>query len=145
MQCGSFPSTLTQLFSENDEGGRTPIQQHLIAVLKAIIESFRNVYIVFDALDECPQRGELLTLLREINHWGLGALHLFVTSRRERDLEEALDSFMSHQVPLEQRVVDDDIRFHVSKTLDRDIKFSRYSTGDKKRIESTLTEGAHGM
>ncbi|KAF8527122.1 hypothetical protein JB92DRAFT_2699344, partial [Gautieria morchelliformis] len=116
-----------------------------MAVLKAVIGSFRDVYIVFDALDECPQRADLLTLLREINDWGLGTLHLLVTSRRERDLEEALDSFVSHHVPLEQRVVDDDIRVHVSKTLDRDIKFSRYSTEDKKMIESTLTEGAHGM
>ncbi|KAF8518085.1 ankyrin repeat-containing domain protein [Gautieria morchelliformis] len=144
MQCGSFPDALTQLFSENGKN-RAPPPQHLMAVLKAVIGSFRNVYIVFDALDECPQRAELLNLLREINDWGLGTLHLLVTSRRERDLEEALDSFVSHHVPLEQRVVDHDIRVHVSKTLDRDIKFKRYSTEDKKMIESTLTEGAHGM
>jgi hypothetical protein len=134
-----------QLFSENNEGVRAPTPQQLMAVLKAIMGSLRDVYIVFDALDECPQRTELLTLLLEINDWGLDTLHLLVTSRRERDLEEALDSFVSHHVPLEQCVVDDDIRVHVSKTLDRDIKFSRYSTEDKERIESTLTEGAHGM
>ncbi|KAF8528725.1 hypothetical protein JB92DRAFT_749607 [Gautieria morchelliformis] len=139
------PNILRQLFSDSNEGRRHPTRQELMAALKDITGSFQHVYIVLDALDECPERDELLTLLRDIMDWGLGTLHLLAASRRESDIEDMLDSVTSHQVYLDESLVDDDIRVHVSKTLDLDIKFSRCSTEEKKIIESTLADGAHGM
>ena len=46
---------------------------------------------------------------------------------------------------MDQSLVDGDIRVFVSSSLDRDIKFKMWSAEEKKTIESTLVEGAHGM
>ncbi|KAF8489409.1 hypothetical protein JB92DRAFT_2820030 [Gautieria morchelliformis] len=141
----AIPVALAKLFEANKEGQRAPTPEQLMATLKAIIGTFQNVYIIFDALDECPQRDELLTMLREIHGWGLDTIHMLASSRRERDIEETLDTLVSHQIPMDACLVDDDIRTHVCKTLDHDIKFRRCSPEEKQLIESTLINGAHGM
>ncbi|KAF8489415.1 hypothetical protein JB92DRAFT_2836085 [Gautieria morchelliformis] len=144
LQRPTIPVALAKLFEANEEG-RPPTPEQLMATLKAIIGTFQNVYIVFDALDQCPQRDELLTMLREIHGWGLDTIHMLASSRRDRDIEETLDTLISHQVPMDACLVDDDIRTHVCKTLDHNIKFRRCSPEEKQLIESTLINGAHGM
>ncbi|KAF8510539.1 hypothetical protein JB92DRAFT_2727720, partial [Gautieria morchelliformis] len=145
LQCAAIPVALVKLFNESKRSHQSPTLGQLMATLKAILGGFQGVYIVFDALDECPQRGQLLKLLREFNVWGLGTSHLLATSRKERDIEDALDSLVSHQVPMDESLVDIDIRLHVTQTLEHDTKFSRCSTEEKRTIENTLIEGARGM
>jgi hypothetical protein len=103
------------------------------------------VYIVFDALDECPERSGVLAAVQGIHNWELDTLHLLATSRRERDIEDTLSGLISHEVPMDEKLIDDDIRVHVSRTLEDDIKFKRCSAGEKDMVMTTLMEGAHGM
>ncbi|KAF8499924.1 hypothetical protein JB92DRAFT_2677543, partial [Gautieria morchelliformis] len=145
LQCASTPSALAALFSRSADGRRSPSPEELMSTLKVLVEGFQIVYIVFDALDECSERNTFLTLLREVVSWGLGSLHLLVTSRKERDIEETLSSLVSHQVHMDDSLVDGDIQIHVSRTLGDDIKFSLCSAGEKEKIKTTLIEGAHGM
>ena len=145
VQCAGTPAGLEKLFSENAKGRRLPTSEELISTLKSIIESFENVYIVFDALDESQDRRDFLTLLRKIHSWEIGTIHLLATSRHEPDIAKALATLVSSNVPMDKYFVDGDIRFHVSKTLNDDPEFDMYSGEERKMVETALTEGAHGM
>ncbi|KAF8522653.1 hypothetical protein JB92DRAFT_3268881, partial [Gautieria morchelliformis] len=83
---------LESLFAQNEHGGahRAPDQEELMNTLKSIIKGYQTVYIVFDALDECPERSRFLEVIEEINDWKFDILHLMATSRKERDIEEML-------------------------------------------------------
>jgi hypothetical protein len=114
-------------------------------VLKSLIGNFQNVYIVLDALDECPARALFLGQLKEIHSWGLGALHLLATSRKAKDIDETLSGLVSHQVPMDESLVNGDIALYLVETLKDDIKFSMCSAEEKEMIKTKLVDGAHGM
>ena len=136
---------LEKLFSEKREGRQSPTLEELLSTLKSILGSLEHAYIVFDALDECQDRRDLLALLKHIHGWELGPLHLLATSRQEHDIGRALKDLISHDIPMDEHLVDGDIRIHVSRTLDHDHEFKKYSGEQKKLVENALTEGAHGM
>ena len=138
-------NVFSRLFSQYGEGQRSPSLNDLMNTLKSMIGAFSNVYIIFDALDEYSDRDELLRVLGLIHGWEIGALHLLATSRNEPDIEVGLDSLVSHRVPMDEILVADDIQMHVVRALGEDIKLQRYSEAEKALIETTLTEGAHGM
>jgi hypothetical protein len=46
---------------------------------------------------------------------------------------------------MDEKLIDGDIRLHVSRTLEDDIKFRTFSAGEKEMVVTTLIEGAHGM
>ncbi|KZP14980.1 hypothetical protein FIBSPDRAFT_750996, partial [Athelia psychrophila] len=58
--------------------------------LQNIIGEFQHVYIVIDALDECADRYKLLRWVKDISRWPGGKLHIMLSSRRERDIEDNL-------------------------------------------------------
>lgn len=140
-----MPEPLVKMFFDHGEGQRNPTLTSLMSTLKSILQGFLNVYIVFDALDESPERHRFLTLLRTIHDWGVNGLHLLAISRKERDIEKVLNRIVSHAVPMEERLVDIDIKLHVTKTLVYDDYFQMCSAEEKELIKTTLTEGAHGM
>ncbi|KAF8483149.1 hypothetical protein JB92DRAFT_2676131, partial [Gautieria morchelliformis] len=143
VQCATIPNALETLVSKHAGAGRSAAQEELMATLKSIIGSFRAVYIVFDALDEFPERSRFLKLIREIHQWEFDKLHLLATSRKERDIEETLNALTSHEVPMDESLVDGDIRVHVSRTLEDD--FSTCSAEEKEMMKITLIRGARGM
>ena len=145
LQCSTTPDALENLFTEHADGQCSPTLEELTSTAKSIIHSFVDVYIIFDALDESPDPHELLTLLRLIHDWGLDALHLLVTSRKDRDIEKTLSRLVSHSVSMDESFVDLDIRLHVSRTLKQDSKFQLFSAKETKRIETVLIGRAHGM
>jgi hypothetical protein len=145
VQSTAIPHVLETLFS-NNSGARRPVaQEELMSTLKSIIGSFQAVYIVFDALDECPERSRFLSAIQDIHALEFDTLHLLVTSRKERDIEDTLSGLISHEVPMDENLVDGDIRVHVSRTLEDDTRFRMFSAGEKEMVMAALIEGAHGM
>jgi hypothetical protein len=147
LRCASAPHALHSLFSQNERDGvhRDPGQEDLMSTLRTIIRSFAAVYIVFDALDECPERSGFLKVLREVHGWKLDALHVLATSREEGDIQKALGGLVSREVPMDETLVNGDIQVYVSRRLVEDIEFSMCSADEKEMVKTTLTQGAHGM
>ncbi|KAF8513462.1 hypothetical protein JB92DRAFT_2721348, partial [Gautieria morchelliformis] len=137
---------MAQLFSDKKKGQESPSLEELKSTLKSIIGTFeKNVYIIFDALDECPDRHRFLNLIKEIHGWNFDTLRLLATSRYEQDIEKTLRDFVSHEVSMDEGLVDSDIRVYVSRQLKDDNKLSKYSAEKKEEIETTLSDGARGM
>ncbi|KAF8530818.1 hypothetical protein JB92DRAFT_2683973, partial [Gautieria morchelliformis] len=95
---------------------------------------------IFDALDECPRRHQFLELIKEIHGWKFDALHLLATSRDEQDIEKTLQDLVSHQVSMDEGLMDSDIRVYVSRKLKDDNKLSKYSAEKKETIKTTITD-----
>jgi hypothetical protein len=147
VRCASTPHALESLFSRSEEGGvhRDPGQEELVSTLKTIIGCFQTVYIVFDALDECPERSRFLAAIQNLHGWGFDTLHLLATSRKETDIEDMLRGLVSHEVPMDEKLIHGDIQLHVSRTIEDDTKFRKFSAAEKEMVMTSLVEGAHGM
>ena len=144
-QCPSSPDALTRLYSQYHDGEQQPTGVDLLICLRHIIGCFQHAYIVLDALDECMEREELLVMIEEMVDWKLDNLHLLVTSRKERDIEDCLESRVSCQINIQQGVVDADIHIHICERLQNDTKLKKWPIKVQEEIEMVLMKGAHGM
>src|ERR1700726_1702060 len=87
---GGIPATLAKLYQSCHDGRSQPSVQSLQSVLLTILESFGDIYIVLDALDECTKRNDVLKWIKEMTLWRKGKLHLLATSRPEEDIAKHL-------------------------------------------------------
>lgn len=111
--------------------------------------SLGDIYVIFDALDECAERYELLTDLEEVVSWKDANVHLLTTSRRETDIEDALTplSDKGNRVAIQSGRVNADIGTYVHGRLQIDRKLKRWQKYPdvQMEIENTLTRKADGM
>jgi hypothetical protein len=118
-------------------------------ILFKVVENFKNVFIIIDALDECAKVGEredLLAMILNMKSRSLSSLHLLVTSRPEPDIKEALLPLLTiPAIPVEGSPVDFDIGLYVSWQLANDPKLKKWLPHIKAEIEKTLVAGANGM
>ncbi|RYN80660.1 hypothetical protein AA0119_g13495 [Alternaria tenuissima] len=114
-----IPKGVDALFSSCENGQRKASSHALLQVTKEAAQEFTHVYVVLDALDECAQRSELMDMLETVAEWQLDNLHLLVTSRKERDIETCLESYVGEEdtVCLQRDVVDQDIQRYVQQRL----------------------------
>ena len=124
-----------------------PSSPVLIAYLQRVIQRFRHVYIILDALDESPRslsRENVLDALETMRNWGLHCLHLLVTSRDKRDIRESFDLSPEYQVKMQNSGIDKDIRDFISRRLDTD-RLLRNVLPYRKRVQESLAARAKGM
>jgi hypothetical protein len=111
------------------------------------------IYIIVDALDECPNesglptpREEVLDLVKNLVSLRVPNLHICVTSRPEIDIKSALELLTSLCVSLHnQSGQKKDIVDYISSVVYSDTKMRRWREDDRKLVIETLTERANGM
>jgi ankyrin repeat domain-containing protein 50 len=117
-----------------------------------VASEFREVVVIIDALDECPKdaRNRILGFLSGVVN-NLPCAKVFVTSRRERDIEEAFMKLKTPIIEIEAESVAADISSYVKSEIKRlrdgyDGK-RLYLKNDtlEMTIVRTLTEKADGM
>ena len=164
-----LPSLLTQLsdqshrhcdilndrYLKHGSGAQKPSEDELIQCLKEMLmlPDQQHVYIVIDALDECPDtsglpspREQVLDLVKELVELSSPNLRLCVTSRPEIDIRRALEPLTSLRVSLhEQSGQRRDIVDYVTSVVQSDAKMRRWRDEDKKLVIKTLSERADGM
>jgi hypothetical protein len=88
-------------------------------------------------------------MLETVAGWQLDNMHLLVTSRKERDIESSLESYVKEEdtVCLQRDVVDKDIQRYVTQRLSDDKALAKWNKDAvvKQEIEASLTNGARGM
>jgi len=129
--------------------GNPPIDV-LKATLRSALELQGEVFLLVDALDECPSDGgvrqELCATLVDFSSWGLSNLHILATSRREPDIEESLSKISDMTaISIQNNVVDTDVELHVKSQLANDMKLKKWPSHIKEEIEVALVKGANGM
>lgn len=139
-----LPEEIRVLYDRHCQRGSEPSLEELITVLNCTIQSLaQDVYIVIDALDECPhqdnkgQRDLLVQCVKILRKTHPG-LHLLVTSRPEPDLERELRSVANCDFDVEKLMRSDVERF-VKVTLE-DHRLASWTEDVKAQIMAKLLE-----
>lgn len=138
-QCGGLPAPLVELYGN---GHQQPSLESLHGTLQRIVEGFEHAFIIIDSLDECGERDKLLKWIARIADWKVGKLHLLVTSRQERDIEDRLRSLNLCDVRIAGGSFNSDIETYLDAILPN---LNRWDEETQNNIKTTLMKGADGM
>jgi hypothetical protein len=146
---------LSQLYSAHDHGVRKPSDRDMVECLKKmLLESQAPIYIIMDALDECPDtstippspREEVLKFVEELVGLHLPNLHICVTSRPEHDIQIVLEPLTERPVSLhDESGQQEDIANYVAFFVDSNRRMQRWREEDRDLVIKTLSEKADGM
>ena len=114
--------------------------------LREMLSTVNNAFIILDALDECVDRRELLASIEKILSSNNTKCHILATSRKERDIEDVLQTLVMNQgsICIQSENVDVDIRAYVRHRLQTDPKLKRWQR-EQQNIEDALMHKAAGM
>ena len=145
---------LSQLYFARDRGTRTLSDHDMEECLKKmlLLESQMPIYIIMDALDQCPvtstipyPRGEVLDFVDELVGLCLSNLHICVTSRPEDDIRDILEPLTEHPVSLHDEIGhQEDIAKYVASFVRSDQWMRRWREEDKDLVIETLSKNADG-
>jgi hypothetical protein len=147
--------SLFRIYSAHDDGAQKPSDETLINCLTEMVSLPIQgpIYLIVDALDECPNdsglptaREEVLDLINDLVALRLPNLHICVTSRPEIDIQTALEPLTMLCVSLHNQTGQkEDIVDYVSLVVYSDKKMRRWREEDRKLVIDTLSERADGM
>jgi hypothetical protein len=148
VQLGGAPPALEQLYRDySNDSNHTPPDQAVLACLQKLVQEFCDVYIILDALDECP-RGKsqraVCQAINDIRGWSEPRLHLLVTSRDEVDICKGVKSTPEETIFMRNDGINKDIASWVSQRLCESPEFRQWETHSHK-IKQALIEKADGM
>jgi hypothetical protein len=111
------------------------------------------VFIVIDALDECPNSQGLpsprewaLEIMKELIEINLPHLHFCITSRPEIDIRVVLDPLEPYSVSLhDQEGQIEDIAEYVKSVVHSDVRMREWPKEEKKLVIDTLARYSGGM
>jgi hypothetical protein len=111
------------------------------------------IYLIVDALDECPNnfglptpREEVLDFVKGLVGLRLPNLHLCLTSRPEIDIRTTLESLTSLCISLHNQSGQiKDITDYISSVVYSDKMMQRWREEDRSLVLKTLSERADGM
>ena len=145
---------ISRLYSSHGKGTQQPSNGALMNCLREMLSAAARqpIYIIIDALDECPNlsgittpRELVLNLLGGLTHLGLRNLHICVTSRPEGDIKRALESLPHSAVSLHDETGQmKDISDYVSGVV-YSSKMWRLRDDEKKLVVEELSNKADGM
>jgi len=112
-----------------------------------------TIYIVVDALDECPNfpgrpsaRDEVLELIEELVGLDLPKVHLCVASRPEMDIRSVLEPLTTLKISLHDEIGQkEDIIKYIESAVHSDRSMRRWKDGDKRLVVDTLSDKSDGM
>ena len=125
-----------------------PGQDDLEKILLACVKTYDEVFLVVDALDECPEDGDVRHYMMEcLARLSDAASHvkILATSRELPDIRESMVMLGAKPVSIKTHSVDADIRKYMATQMSRDHRLSRLETATKALIENTISEKADGM
>lgn len=147
--CTQVPEVVRSLQTTCENGGRQASEQQLLQVLSDTLDLLPELFVVLDALDGCGDWVTLFDLLAEMQSWGKHNLRVLMTSRKEVQMQQALEDHVSpdNRICLESHLVNKDIRTYVKERMAKDKSFKRWQKDAEIRadIEATAGRKVHGM
>ena len=145
----SLPPRLREAYNNHYKKDSQPKYDELRSIFLAIIQSLGHVFFVVDALDECTldERKNLCKFLLSLTD-SQGTVKLFVTSRKESDIELSFQQKAIPTIEIEAAKVDRDIKVYVDAQIELRLQNKTLRIRDmalKDKILSALTAKAGGM
>ena len=146
---------LSRLYSNHSGGTQEPSKD---ALLQCLVEMLSvpgqpAIYIIIDALDECPNisgmptaREEVLCCLEDLIELKLPNAHICVSSRAEIDIRQTLAPLAPLHISLhDEGGQNEDISSYTKAVVHSDRKMRRWREEDKQLVIDTLSDKADGM
>ncbi len=133
-----------------------PSDREMVECLKKmlLLEGQPPIYVIMDALDECPiasvsessPREEVLGFVDKLVGLDLPNLHICVTSRSERDIQEVLEPLAERPVSLhDESGQQRDIEKYVTWFVQSDRRMRKWRKEDRDLVIKELSEKSSGM
>jgi hypothetical protein len=146
---------LSKLYSDNSRGMQKPDVGALKKCLADMLSlpGQGQIYIIIDALDECPNfpgtpsaREEVLELIEGIADLKHPNVHLCVASRPEMDIRLVLEPLTSLKISLHDETGQkEDIIAYIKSVVHLDRSMRRWKAEDKLLVIDTLSDRVDGM
>lgn len=141
-----LPNSLKELYQQYSRQDELPSQSKLQAQLVKVSESFNQVYIIIDALDECSDQKPFLSLITALIQ--NSSVKICVTSRREQNIRNTFAKLKCPTLEIEAKKVDQDIAVFVDSEISR--RSADYTDGTidlalRKMIKEALVSKSNGM
>jgi hypothetical protein len=146
---------LSRLYSDHAGGTREPAEDALSDCLVEMLEvpDQPPMYIIIDALDECPNisglptaREQVLEFLEYLVELALPNVRICASSRPEIDIRNTLEHLTSFCMSLhDESGQKKDISSYINEIVRTDKKMRRWREGDRRLVIDTLSDKADGM
>ena len=154
-QSDSYYDILSDFYSTHRNGAETPGDDELVQCLIDLLKcsGARPVYLVIDALDECPStssllspREKLLSFLEDLVDAQLQTLRICVTSRPEVDIKAILEPLAFLSISLHhENGQKNDIMKYIESIVNTNRNMQNWSSEHKQLVIDVLTKKADGM
>lgn len=144
-----IPEHLLKFYRKFHYNSRSPNKHLYLSELISLIRRYREVFIIIDALDEFDRkdRENFISTLRELIN-SFSCVKIFITSRRESDIETALAIHQTPVIRMEARDIGKDIDVFVRGRVEEWVRSSKpYIPSEEMRwkVIATLIRQANGM
>ncbi|KAF7351466.1 Ankyrin repeat protein [Mycena sanguinolenta] len=125
-------------------GQALPSYQELLRLLKELLRELGRTYIIFDALDECPDTefGWLMDLISALRGWSSSPLHLLITSQPRAGLTEKLGDVPG--VFLESSFTQRDIELFIASELRENLRLKTWASRSDEIVHRVVHK-SNGM
>ena len=153
----SYCDILCHVHQEHNNGADKLSTKTMIKCLKQMLAlpDHGPVYIILDALDECPNtsgvpsaREEVLDFLKDLVRVQISDLHICVTSRPDIDILAALEPLAFRSLSIhDQKGQKKDIENYIGSVVysSSSTTMKKWSDQDKELVIDTLSDRADGM
>jgi hypothetical protein len=126
-----------------------PTDEMLFECLESMLRASSELFIILDALDECPETtraSEVFPLINKPISLGIPGLHLLVTSRPECDIRRCMELLSTHFVDLSNtQEHKEDLECLISHEIFSSEYYAEWPLNFKSQAEKILVEKARGM
>jgi hypothetical protein len=141
-QCPTLPGSVRRLqYCFNQEFS----EEYMIDVVKEVVESFPEVYLVIDAFDECEQSEKLLRWIQGLAKSQDNGLHLLISSRQDYHFRNALDLSTTSILALDEYTFQIDIQLYIREQLSTDPRMMKWPPSVQNDIEQSLLANSGGL
>src|SRR5712672_3231544 len=154
-QLDSYHDVLSKLNSDHADRTQKPISSALTKCMKEMLSlpGQGQIYIVIDALDECPNvlgtpsaREEVLCLIKDLVDMKLPNVHICVASRPEIDILAVFEPLTSLQISVhDEKGQKEDIIKYIKSVVHSDKGMRKWKKVDQELVIDMLSEKADGM
>ena len=140
----SHPQCIRDLHDMYLSGQQEPSFDDMFSALVSVLQGRPKVYIILDALDECMEQDRLLKCICTMESTCKN-VSIFVSSRREYNIIEALVDHVTYDIDMKTAAVDADIELFVQNILSTDRALGKWSSDIRAEIKDELCRRSGGM
>ena len=138
--------SLQDLFRSCRSGQDTPTHDQLIKACTEAADSYGDIFIIIDALDECQQSEftELGATLKALQK-GIHNAHIMTFSQPTQGIRELMGSLARQKISIEGLHVEEDIGLYVRDRLHGSEGLALFSADHLHKVEARLIKASGGM